>query len=64
MNINTVEKLYTYKEPNGLQHNGYELTLQDDTKLSVPLDLGNRHYQAIQEWIAEGGVVIDNPPSE
>jgi hypothetical protein len=26
----------------------------------VPLDEANRHYQAIQEWIAEGNTVIDN----
>jgi len=59
MNINTVEKLY-----NGInnQHNGYELILQDDTKFSVPLNSENRHYQAIQEWVADGGTVIDNPP--
>ena len=24
----------------------------------------NSDYQAIQEWIAEDGVVIDNPPVE
>ena len=24
----------------------------------------NTDYQAIQKWIAKGGVVIDNPPSE
>jgi hypothetical protein len=24
----------------------------------------NTDYQAIQEWIAEGNTVIDNPPSE
>jgi hypothetical protein len=27
---------------------------------SVPLDPANTDYQAIQEWIAEGGTVIDN----
>jgi len=27
-----------------------------------PLDEANTDYQAIQEWIADGGVVIDNPP--
>ena len=32
------------------------------TEMSVPLDPDNRHYQAIQEWIAEGNTVIDNPP--
>jgi hypothetical protein len=30
----------------------------------VPLDPANSDYQAIQEWIAEGGEVIDNPPTE
>ena len=28
----------------------------------VPLDTANTDYQAIQEWIADGGTVIDNPP--
>jgi hypothetical protein len=26
---------------------------------SVPLDLTNRHYQAIQEWVAEGNTIED-----
>jgi hypothetical protein len=26
----------------------------------VPIDEANTDYQAIQEWIAKGGVVIDN----
>ena len=26
----------------------------------VPLDEANTDYQAIQEWIADGGTVIDN----
>lgn len=29
---------------------------------TVPLDPANSDYQAIQEWIAEGNTVIDNPP--
>jgi hypothetical protein len=32
--------------------------------LFVPLDSANTDYQAIQEWIKEGGTVIDNPPQE
>ena len=28
----------------------------------VSLDEANTDYQAIQEWIAEGNTVIDNPP--
>ena len=26
-------------------------------KMSVPLDPDNRHYQAIQEWVAEGNTI-------
>jgi len=32
------------------------------TNWTVPLDEANSDYQAIQEWIADGGTVIDNPP--
>ena len=29
----------------------------DDTEIFVPLDPDNRHYQAIQEWVAEGNTI-------
>ena len=29
----------------------------DGAKWSVPLDPANRHYQAIQEWVAEGNTI-------
>ena len=29
----------------------------DGTKWNVPLDPDNRHYQAIQEWVAEGNTI-------
>jgi len=29
----------------------------DDMKWTVPLDPDNRHYQAIQEWVAEGNTI-------
>ena len=32
--------------------------------LIVPLDEANTDYQAIQEWIADGGTVIDNGGGE
>jgi len=51
----TVEKEY-FKN----NFTGYKLTKEDGTVWSVPLDEANTDYQAIQEWIAEGGVVIDN----
>ena len=31
----------------------------DGTICSVPLDSANRHYQAIQEWVAKGNTIED-----
>ena len=31
----------------------------DGQEMSVPLDPANRHYQAIQEWVAEGNKIED-----
>jgi len=60
MQINTVEKIYSVYTG---EHINYSVTLVDSNKtLSVPLNEANTDYQAIQEWIAEGGTVIDNPP--
>ena len=57
--INTVEKIYDKISNN---FDTYKLTKQDGTVLWVPLDEANTDYQAIQEWIADGGTVIDNKP--
>jgi hypothetical protein len=38
----------------------YKMTLENGQSWSVPLDPANTDYQAIQEWIKEGGTVIDN----
>jgi len=54
-----VEKIYEKGE-----FSSYKMTLPNGKVWSVPLDEANTDYQAIQEWIADGGVVIDNPPSE
>ena len=53
--IKIVEKNYFYN-----QFVSYKMTLDDGKIWSVPLDPANTDYQAIQKWIAEGGVVIDN----
>ena len=43
----------------------YTITYVDSNiQLSVPLEPANTDYQAIQKWIAEGGEVIDNQPTE
>ena len=31
----------------------------DGRQWSVPLDPANRHYQAIQEWVAKGNTIED-----
>jgi len=41
----------------------YDITyVNSNFKKSVPINEDNTDYQAIQEWIAEGNTVIDNPP--
>jgi hypothetical protein len=58
--INTVEKIYNVSN----QSNTYKVTYDNGIISFVPNDPANTDYQAIQKWIAEGGVVIDNPPQE
>jgi hypothetical protein len=53
--IYSVEKNYI----NGIFKN-YKVTKNDSKVWFVPLDPANTDYQAIQEWIQEGGTVIDN----
>ena len=56
--INTVTKNYF----NG-QFVSYQVTYVNSDKVSsVPLVEDNTDYQEIQQWIADGGTVIDNPP--
>ena len=59
-NITTVTKNYN---PLNNEFNGYQVVHNSITTF-VPLDEANIDYQAIQEWIADGGTVIDNPPEE
>ena len=58
--INTITKNYFLGK-----FISYQVTYVDSNiQLSVPLNPTNTDYQAIQKWIAEGGVVIDNPPTQ
>jgi hypothetical protein len=58
----TVELLYIAQTRGGTDYvpYNYKITYEDDSVNCVPLEPANRHYQAIQEWIAEGNTVIDN----
>ena len=57
--INTVEKVYT----KGTKF-CFKVTTTNNKIKIVPNNSENTDYQAIQEWIADGGVVIDNGGSE
>jgi len=59
--INTVEKRYSLLD-NSFQN--FKVTKEDGTIMFVPNDTANKDYQAIQEWIADGGTVIDNGGGE
>ena len=61
--ITTVEKIYN-DLPIVEFTNTYKVTYSDNTVKFIPLNEANTDYQAIQEWIAEGNTVIDNPPQE
>jgi hypothetical protein len=53
MNI-TEAKYHQYEGVNSC----IEATI-DGKSIIVPLDPDNRHYQAIQEWVAEGNTIED-----
>jgi len=54
--INSVEKHYNRDG----QFIDYKMTLSNGVLWFIPLDETNTNYQAIQQWIADGGTVIDN----
>jgi len=60
--IDTVTKNY---DPINNEFMSYQVTYVGTNRVrSVPLDEANTDYQAIQEWIADGGTVIDNGGGE
>ncbi len=59
--IDTVTKNYGINN----EFVSYQVTyVNSNIQKSVPLDEANTDYQAIQEWIADGGTVIDNGGGE
>jgi hypothetical protein len=58
--INTVEKTY---HPITNIFDCYKVE-KDGSIFYVPLDEANTDYQEIQQWIADGGTVIDNGGGE
>jgi hypothetical protein len=38
----------------------YEITMQDGTYISVPLDEANTDYQAILKWVEDGNTIQES----
>ena len=57
--INTVEKTYSFITKEFVN---YKVTTNKNVVWFVPLNSENTDYQRLQEWIADGGTVVDNPP--
>ena len=62
--ISSVKKMYMKNDENSLTGEHYFEIIKDGIVMDVPNSADNRHYQEIQEWIAEGNTVIDNGGSE
>ena len=59
--IDTVTKIYDENN----EFCSYQVTYTNSNMLiSVPLDTTNIDYQEIQQWISDGGTVIDNGGGE
>ena len=58
-NFTSVTKFY---DPENATELMCYIVVENGKTSNVPLDEANTDYQAIQEWIANGGTVIDNSP--
>tara|TARA_R110002051_G_C8457607_1_gene457841 strand:+ start:369 stop:542 length:174 start_codon:yes stop_codon:yes gene_type:complete len=54
--IDIVEKIYNWESI----FQTYKVTYDNGDISFVPVNEANTDYQNIQEWIADGGTVIDN----
>ena len=59
--INTVEKIYDSLDNTKWT---YKLTYENGEIWFVSHSEANRHYQEIQEWVAEGNTITDNGGGE
>ena len=57
--IDTVEKTYSFITKEFVN---YKVTTNENVVWFVPLNSENTDHETIQEWIADGGTVVDNPP--
>ena len=55
MNITSAQYILNF---DGTANDNIKATIDGQT-MQVPLDPDNRHYQAIQKWVAEGNKIED-----
>ena len=58
-----ISATYMY-DMEGVTKTHIKLELENNKFKHIPIDEDNTDYQAIQEWIANGGTVIDNGGGE
>jgi len=57
MNIESAKYTWIYDDDEVTKIKTSVFAVIDGIDMSVPLDPANRHYQAIQEWVAEGNTI-------
>ena len=57
-----IDSVTYVKDENDVSKNIQMTLVEDGVTRTVPLDPANRHYQEIQEWVAEGNT-IEEPDS-
>ena len=57
MNITLAQYMNATNLYDGTTYQDNIKAIIDGTEMFVPLDPANRHYQAIQEWVAEGNTI-------
>ena len=53
-----ISQVKYYKNMEETSNEGIFATI-DGQEMVIPLDPANRHYQAIQKWVAEGNTIAD-----
>jgi hypothetical protein len=54
---NIIQSVKKFNDPYENKLNCYILTTTDGIIKNVPLSEGNKDYQAIQEWVADGNTI-------
>jgi len=62
INKDTIVSVTKCYAPDGVCYGTFKVIYETDKEVFVPNNEANTDYQAIQQWIADGGTVIDNPP--